>query len=429
MTYGRTINSTLYSALTTTGMPTAQLTYNITPSSACATQFPKVYADATSVAACPSNKPSILYFAKDFQSPMVYHVNLSLDRQLTSTTALQLSYLGSFGRDLPLFVDTNISDKPGDVTTATYAVCGVNGNGSTDLKSCYTPGAGQPIQTGTYTAPFYTARLHNGLATDPRATTDPLWNQFGAMTEVRNAGTSNYNALVVQVNRRMAKHFMYNANFTWSHAIDFGQNNTNPSTANGVLDPYNLDQEKGNSNQNVPRRFVFSAVAESPWKVSGWLGNFVNDWQIAPLWQWQNGLPYSVKTSGTPSGVFSGGGAINGANGDYRIYGGRNYYQQPNTQVWDLKLSKSVKFRERYSAEFSSEVFNVFNHQNVTSINSTAYYIGTAATTTVTTSGQTITAGTKTLTYNTGAYGLPTNANSNYAYSPRQVQLGVKVKF
>jgi len=53
----------------------------------------------------------------------------------------------------------------------------------------------------------------------------------------------------------------------------------------------------------------------------------------------------------------------------------------------------------------------MFNHQNVTSVNTTGY----------TFSGSN-------LNYN-GAAGTVTNANSNYVYSPRQVQLAVRLEF
>ena len=417
LTFGRTINSTIYNALTNTGMQGSQLQYTLNPTSAtsylCAPSFPQIYVDEATLNAVSANcksAKSVTYFDPNFQTPMVHHVNLSVEHQFTPSTVLQLSYLGSFGRDLPIFVDKNI-DPTSAVQTA-YAVCGVNGAGATDLKSCWTPGANQPIQSTTYTVPVYTKRLNAN---------------FGAMTDILSDATSSYNALAVQLNRRMSKHIQYNANFTWSHAIDTGQNNTTFSSANGVLDPFNLAAEKGNSNQNVPFRFVFSSVIESPWKMNGIMGKLANDWQVAPLWQWQSGLPYSARTSGNaPGGI---GGGVNGTAGDFRLYGTRNLFSQEDTMVVDMRLSKSVKFNERFSTEFSGEVFNLFNHQNVTAVGTTAYFVGTAAAATVTTSGPTIAKGAPTITYNTGAFGLPTNANSNFAYSSRQVQLGVKVKF
>src|SRR5260221_681056 len=69
-------------------------------------------------------------------------------------------------------------------------------------------------------------------------------------------------------------------------------------------------------------------------------------------------------------------GGMNGSNGDFRMYGTRNQYRQPNTSVFDLKLSKLIRYKERYSLELSGEAFNLFNHQNVTSVNTTGYFVG-----------------------------------------------------
>ena len=62
-----------------------------------------------------------------------------------------------------------------------------------------------------------------------------------------------------------------------------------------------LALEKGRSIYDVPNRLVVDAIMSSPWKHSGWAGWFTNDWQIAPIFQWQNGLPLNVTTRGTPS--------------------------------------------------------------------------------------------------------------------------------
>jgi hypothetical protein len=176
----------------------------------------------------------------------------------------------------------------------------------------------------------------------------------------------------------------------------------------------------GNSLTNVPLRYVFNAVAESPWHANGWLGQLANGWQLAPIFQWQTGLPYSVRTSGTVPGGLPGGG-VNGSGGDFRVPGfGRNSLQQPNTQVMDLKISKYVTFRDRYKVELSGEAFNIFNHFNVTAVSTNAYFVSKETLNGVST---------PTLEFSNGVFGTPTNANSNFAYPTRQVQLGVRVSF
>ena len=41
-------------------------------------------------------------------------------------------------------------------------------------------------------------------------------------------------------------------------------------------------------------------MAQTPYKAHGGLGYLLNDWQIAPIYASQSGLPYSLVTSGTP---------------------------------------------------------------------------------------------------------------------------------
>lgn len=378
--YGRIINSTIFSALTQTGMVGSQLNYSASTTSpstyGCALAFPQVYPDVTGFSACRGGL-SVAYFDPHFQNPQANQVDLSLEREIAKNTVLQLSYIGSFGRHLADFVDTNIQPATSKVPVTIVG----GGPAATNISE-----------------PVYTKRINTS---------------YGAITDIISGTTSSYNALAVQVNRRLSNHLQYNASFTWSHALDYGQNNTTFISTNSLLDPYNLAAEKGNSNQNVPHRFVFSAVAQSPWKLGGVLGNLTNDWQLAPLYQWQNGLPYSARTSGSVTGALSGG--INGSNGDYRVPGLRNAFRQPDTHVVDMKLSKLLRFHERYSAELSGEFFNLMNHPNVTSVDSTAYNVsGTAAA--------------PTLTYRP-TFGRITNADSNFAYSPRQIQVGINIKF
>jgi hypothetical protein len=121
-----------------------------------------------------------------------------------------------------------------------------------------------------------------------------------------------------------------------------------------------------------------------------------NDWLLAPIVSAQNGLPYSLVTSGTPPSVavtdpgngtvttFAPLGAgVNGSNGRKGIdVVGRNTFQMPRTVNMDLRLSKKIRFGERYSAELIGEAFNLFNHQNVTGINNTGYIVSTSGTVT-----------------------------------------------
>ena len=162
-------------------------------------------------------------------------------------------------------------------------------------------------------------------------------------------------------------------------------------------------------------RFVANAVIESPWRHTGLLKYFADDWQIAPIYQMQTGLPYSATVSGSaPSPTAAGG--INGSGGTARLDIGRNTFTFPNTWIADLRISKQFAATERIRTELSADFFNIANKQNVTAVTG----IGGANGTFYSISGTN-------LVFN--GFGVPTNSNSNFVYSPRQIQFGVRVKF
>jgi hypothetical protein len=245
--------------------------------------------------------------------------------------------------------------------------------------------------------------------------TEPLFTSrlnpaFGSLTNIFSGAISNYQALAVQVNHRFSRNIQFSANYTWAHAIDTGVNGTTFSDTNDLLVPGNSRAEYGNSIYDVPNRFTMNAVMFSPWKLQGFAGYLANEWEFAPIFTVQNGLPFSLTTAGSPAGGL--GSSINGSGGANRIdVLGRNTFRFPNTWIGDMRIAKRFSIREKYKVELSGDVFNVANHQNVTGITSTGYII----------SGTT-------LNFNP-AFNVVNNANSNFIYSQRQIQLGARFQF
>jgi hypothetical protein len=158
----------------------------------------------------------------------------------------------------------------------------------------------------------------------------------------------------------------------------------------------------------------------------------VNDFEIAPDFQTQSGLPYSLGISGSSSKLYLTPGAatqgsiistssFNGSGGANRVPGfDRNAFQQPKTWVLDLRVSKKVVVRERYSLEFLAEAFNLTNHQNVTSVGSTAYAVSTDK----------VHDTNEFVPYTSVPFQSITGTNnSNFAYNVRQLQMAVRLKF
>lgn len=396
--YGRIINSTIYNALINTGNPNGQLSFTFTPTTPNAPAFPRLLAAPPTT----SGALNLVYFDPNFQAPLVHETDLTIERQIGWGTAISVSYLGSFGRDLPDFVDTNISPS---TSTITYNVA-----------------SGGPISAATYTTVLFKGPRPNTIGT-----CTPTKCNYGATTDIFSGVRSNYNAVSVQVNHRMNHGVQFGANYTYSHALDLGQNGSTFTDTNDLLNLFNMKGEYGNSIFNVPNRFVLNAVLTSPWRASGWKNYVVGGWGLAPIYQLQNGLPYSLVTSGNAPGGLSSG--INGSNGRKGIdIVGRNTFRMPRTQIVDMRISKKISFKERYNLELLADGFNLFNHVNATSVANTGYII--TSTGSITNSKGTIACSTAApcLNYNT-PFGTINNANSNFAYTPRQVQLGVRFLF
>ena len=452
--FGRIINSTLYTGMTTTGSTAGQnayTLYNNTTPAACSPTFAGILTD---VSACNASV-SVDYFDRHFKSPQIHEIDLSLQREIGWGTVVSVSYLGSFGRHMQSFTDGNMA-APGSAycavtssgAAASYTVANcptapVNGVAYSVLTPpstiTYTLSnqvngnyiGRMPLAQGsTYTVPFYTSRLTS---------------QYGSVVDIFSGINSSYNAMVFQLEKRMSNHVQFAMNYTWSHALDYGVNGTTGVGSNALIDPRNVAYPGtyGNSNYNVPNRLTFNSVMQSPWHATGWKKYLIEDWQMSPVVQIQAGLPYSVtnytskpvmfvgtqKYTGIASGML-------GTGGSSQVpFTERNGYRQPNTYVFDLRLSKGFKVRERYNFEFTTDIFNLFNHDNVTGVSTTSAYqmnnpaSGTAGTTTNPTLGPNSGSYTGVVGSQTSLFGVPSSGNSNFVYSPRQLQMGVRVTF
>ena len=420
--FARLENSTIYNALAQTGNPAGQIqvsaTSSVTPlgtingKSVTAQVFPQILNPTAFVPNAAST--AVIYFDRNFKMPEIHQADLTLEQDMGWNTTMRLTWLAALGRRLPDFVDSNIAPATRSVT--------------------YQVGSGGPFPSGeSITIPYYTSRLNPN---------------YGATTDIFSGVNSNYEGFVAQIEHRATRNLTFSANYTWSHALDYGENNTTFSNTNSVLDPYNLRLEYGNSNQNIPNRLVAYAVYNTPSKYHGVLGYLLNNYEISPSFSGQNGAPYSAGLQGTYNPVLDNGcvvngpacaaaggakitsastsGGVNGTGGTGRVPGtDRNIFQFQRELILDARISKRFRIADRADVELLAESFNIANHLNQTGVSSTnAYGVsnGTAATPNV-------------LTNNAANFGVydPTrflgSANNNFIYTPRQVQLGARVQF
>ncbi len=418
--FARILNGTVYNSLINTGVAAGQYTVSYTPTSTNAPAFPQVIPPGQGGAL--SGQPNVVFFDKNFKAPEIHQADLTVEQDLGYDTVMSVTWLGAFGRRLPNFTDVNLAAP----TTVQYTVVDTSGKG--------------PLANGSVlTSKFYN-RLPNVNGSCPSQRPNCA---YGSLTDIFSGSNSNYQGLVGQINHRFSHSFSLNANYTWSHALDYGVNNQTATTANNLLDPQDLRAEYGNAISNIPNRFVLTSVLTTPWKTRGLMSYLTNDWQISPSYAVQSGLPYDIKTSGTLSSGFAGagqtplsaiGGGINGSNGTFRVPGiARDAFAQPKTNVLDLRISKRFAITERAKLELLGETFNLVNHQNVTSVNTQGYTLGTTsvkngAVTSLT--GNTLTFNTSTADPTVSQFGAVTQTNSsNFQFAPRQIQIGARLQF
>ena len=372
MFYGRIINSTISNAITNTGMATGQLSLTLN-SSATSPVYPNILANAS---ASPV-RPNIVFFGTGTQNPLIHQFDIIFDQRIAANTVLSVSYVGSQGRNLPIFIDQNLNPA---TSTNTYVV------------------SGGPLDGQRLTVPLYTTPRPNA--------------NFSQMTQITSGVNTSYNALVLALNRRFTKGLQVQTSYTYSKATDNGQSSQTFTAANNVLDPFNLGLEEGVSNFDIPHRFSFSTVYQ-PKSSNVWLDNFT----IAPIIAISSGAPFTALVSGNApqaNRVLTG---VLGVGGTNRLPSvDRNSFRLPSTASVDLRVSRAFPIG-RSKIEGIFEAFNLFNRINYTSANTTFYTIGG-------------TAAAPTLTYNSATFNTMTNANNGtFSPRPREIQLGVRYTF
>jgi hypothetical protein len=184
-------------------------------------------------------------------------------------------------------------------------------------------------------------------------------------------------------------------------------------------------------------------IYEAPWKLHSFAGRLANGWMLSGIGQFRSGLPYTMHTSGslaqeysqtTGAAIVGLGPGMNGSGGDNRIYGlgsngrsyniGRNTFRYPRAWKADVRLGKRFDLGHMRSLELMAESFNLFNHQNVTELETTGYSLEPGSASSLPTLN--FLTGLKP---NTTAFGQPLNIDATDFYRERQIELGLRLRF
>ena len=335
-----------------------------------------------------------------------------------------LSYLGALGRELPNSLNLNLN--PANAYTVNYtAVAGADWN----LRSPH-------------------LRLRHSRQGVRSAPQRRRYRQHERQPEYclrcrlcRSSATSNANYHAADRRSNQARQhslLSFDINYTWSHALDYNQTSVTGFSSNNFFDPYgNARANYGNSYLNVRHRAVGWAIFNIPGtKGHRFVDGATNGWSIKPALQVQSGLPFSATVNGTTApaqctvtgclqAVNSG---LSGLAVTYIPTIGRNTYTYPRDLVIDVRIQKDFKLTDRFNLQFIGEAFNVANFQNITSLVTTAYNVASTSNATNASGTLTYSPFTTTAAGNSG-FGAANSVNSNFAYSPRNIQAGARLFF
>jgi len=337
----------------------------------------------------------------DLRTPTVESWSLKMERQISPSTSLSVGYAGSHGYHELLSLDANLP---------TPTIC--------PASPCP---AGYPA--GAYFFPTGAPLANNAV-----------WNTTNWFSE----GISSYHGLQVDLVHRLARGLQFRGAYTFSKALDDGDNmNTSVATNSPafVANPLQPKSDYGRASFDVRHAVVVSATYELPfgrgkWALTNpWLQKTISDWQISGIETVQSGLPFTPQLSynpsndgdtrnpvrpswnpnftgpvieGGPSQYFNPSAFIQPLNGTYGNVG-RNILQGLGLVETDLSFAKKLAISERLKLQFRAEFFNLLNHTNFNTPNPVVYAAATG--------GPSPTAGVITST----------------ATTSRQVQLGLKL--
>ena len=334
----------------------------------------------------------------NYKSPYMQQWSLDVQRQFQQTWLVDIGYYGNAGTHLPGYLDTNAPvpgawqkcAAPNSCTSGpnTIQFTSANGGAACNGRPCVTSSNGTLINI---------LRPYVGYAN---------------ADDFEDIYTSNYNALQMQVQKKLSGSSSANVSYTWSHGLTTYQ----ADRSTGGVMPQTYTNIAQNYGPNIAdRRHVLTAnfVWDLPWMRSqkGAVGHVLGGWEFSGVLTFQTGLPLTPVLSGAgvvdPSGTgcilstaqcsvrpdlvgnpnsgphsFAGLSSGEWYNASAYVCYGTGAHCIPYTGqtnigtsspgtargpgFWrtDVGVFKNLKFTERLTGQLRLETFNTFNHTN-----------------------------------------------------------------
>ena len=330
-------------------------------------------------------KPCTIYAPQgvqpDFKTPTIEEWNFAVEQQITPNTSVRLAYVGSEGFHQMVTLDPN-TIHPQTCTSAAGCV-----SGGVNATTGFVPQGTSYIPVGSRPNPY----LANGY----------FWF---------SEGNSNYNALQVDVTKRLTRGLQLRGNYTWSKSLDTLSGQLSGNALNepqSVMNPFNMRQNWGPAAHDITHKASLSGSYALPfgqttkgaggrlaggWQLN-WIVTLMSGYPLTPLAgtnisgdgnarqpdrpSWSPGFTGPVIT-GTPDQWFNPQAFILPVSGTYGDVG-RGVLRGPGLADLDLSLFKNIALSERKNLQFRAESFNLVNRANFSTPNDIVFANGTAS--------------------------------------------------
>lgn len=190
----------------------------------------------------------------NLKSPDIYQYNLTLERQLSNTMGVRVSYIGSTMRNLLVDRDAN------------------------------TLRASTEFFDGDLSNPESQARLPY-----------PLWGWY--MDQVENTGSGQFHAGQIELQRRWRNGLAFNVAYTLAHSDSNAPDSGNSSLGVVQFDPYDIEKDRGKDPNVVKHRVVVNGTWDIPVghgrkhgaNMPGWANALFGGWTVSTLFQARSG--------------------------------------------------------------------------------------------------------------------------------------------
>jgi hypothetical protein len=305
--------------------------------------------------------------------------NVSVQRELTTNTVVEVSYLGS------KITQVGIPDSNINQLTEQQLQLG-------------------PALLTRVANPYFGVIPRSSSIGDPTITVAQLMKPYPEYTAVsfyrNNVGVSRYHGFALSIRQRLSRGLTYSAAYTRSTLKDTASSVfdasilTGPLTNAAVADSHNLDRDYDYSTGDIPHYFGASLVWDMPIgagrakQPSGLAGMLASDWSIATVVTLQSGVPVAVTQANSlgyagfttqrpnlvgdpqlpsdermPARWFNTA-AFATANQFSLGTASRNPVRGPSYRVVDLAVMRLIRVGGEKAIELRAEVFNLLNTVN-----------------------------------------------------------------